>query len=245
MKQLLPLLLFATLFTANTDAQESFQSPFRKGSYTRLGLNMMGNALNQNLSVKANMLAGNFGGKMGAVLEKGKIFYFKSNESPSIVNYGLDWTIISVTYNPSKKAWNNYISKSGGANATVSMPMVISLFSKLGPVVSINPVEKLVIDLRGQVAAGVFLFGPMYDETGYSFVALNGEAKSMLDYATLSIKPNIGITIRRAGIGLAFDYSPGKVKAKYTEVINDTDHYGTADIQSNSFQAKLSFTLKK
>lgn len=244
MKQLFTILLIA-ITIGNANAQEAvFESHFRKGGYTRLGLNFLGDDLDNTLSAKSNILASRFGGKMGFVLEKGKVFYFMSKSKPSVVNVGLDWTILSVTFNPSKKSWNNYISETGGSNAMVSMPFTASLSSKLGPVVSINPVEKLVIDVRAQVAAGIYAFGPEYSTDDYSFVALKGDAEKIGDYATISFKPNLGVTVRRAGIGLAFDYSPGKVNTSYTESTGDTDTYGEADIEANNFQVKLSLTLK-
>ena len=241
----LPLLLLALTALSHLQAQEAFHSPFRKGSYTRLGINNMSAVLNQSLTPKQNMVAGNFGADMGFVFEKGRIFYFMPKTQKSFINVGLDWTVISLTYNSNKKQWANYAAAEPEA---VTSPLIATISTKLGPVISINPVQDLVIDIRAQVAAIGGVVGPMYEGKTHAVVMAKDTAEKVMDLVKSmpnGLKPNIGATIRWRSIGLSADYSPGKLKMNYNAKDNGIETTGKESVPFNTFQIKLSFTMKK
>ena len=94
------LLLFSQLYAQNE------RSVFRKG-YLRLGINNLGNNLDQSLTPKENVFKGNYGAGTGYIFEAGHVFYFKPKSYKGKINFGLDWTILSATYNKLDK-WQNY-----------------------------------------------------------------------------------------------------------------------------------------
>lgn len=253
MKKIISFAFCTTLFFSTSFAQNE-RSPFRKG-YIRLGVNNIGERINTDLSVKENILRGKYGSDMGYVFETGTIFYFNKPKSGKKIGYGLDWTIISFTYNSLNK-WKNYATATGNTGEPFEEipPLTVSASSKLGPVISFNPVEKLIIDTRVQVVAGAsaFLFFYNHNPTGYYFEMLgrnesiNEEDEGqVLKMAVFSIKPNFGITARWKAIGLALDYAPGKINMNYGEEYNDNadEVYGKAKIKTNTLQLKLSFTF--
>ncbi|MFT4019647.1 MAG: hypothetical protein QM668_21970, partial [Agriterribacter sp.] len=145
---------------AQTDsaAAKPWKTPF-KTKYTRLGINMLGNNLDPSLSPAHNVMNGNSGAGISFVLETGRIFYFLKKSRERLINAGLDWTFFSLSYNPVKKNWKNYAETVGKPDAEITgilpfggggtTPFIGSIASRLGPVVAINPVQKLVIELRG------------------------------------------------------------------------------------------------
>lgn len=243
---ILLLLLIATLQVTAQD--HSTRSAFRNG-YARIGLNFLGNKLDNNLSPKANVLNGNLGTAQGICSEVGRNFYFNKN-SPSRFRFGLDWTYLSTTYN--KFDWTNYGKISGSSNTIVDGSSVALSFSgRLGPVVSFNPVEKLVIDARFQIAPSVYFFNHSFhkkegqaNDQYFEFVGSengnnNADGESIKSRLSTGVKTSLGITIRRKAIGLALDYIPGKVKVSY----DSNEGQGQEKIKANSLQMKLSFQL--
>ena len=244
------LLLFSQLYAQNE------RSAFRRG-YIRFGISSLGGSLDNSLSPKENVFKGNYGASSGYVFESGHNFYFKPRTYKGKINFGLDWTILSVTYNKMDE-WNGY---GDAQQASVSMEgadFSASLATKLGPVISINPVEKLVIDVRIQAAAigrvTPFEYYENEGNTGFkSFVFYNHGGEDInqdLDAATIKsrlsfgIGTNFGVTVRRKAIGLSVDYSSVKAKTNYDAHEGEENHsYGEQKIPTNSFQVKLSFTL--
>jgi hypothetical protein len=155
---LLPLLTMAFL---QVHAQQ--RSVFRSG-YVRLGINKLGDDLSNSLSPKENVFDGRYGATSGYIFEFGHAYYFRNKEKAKGINFGLDWTILSLTYNKIDK-WEDYATASRIAGAYVDgTKIAASISSKLGPVISINPVEKLVLDFRFQVAPTVRFFDLEYGE---------------------------------------------------------------------------------
>jgi hypothetical protein len=249
MKQATLLSLLLIFSATLTHAQ---RSPFRKG-YTRLGIQTIGCSLDHSISPGDNILKGNTGAGIGFVLEKGHVFYFIPSSKARLINAGIDWTIFSITYNSSVKAWKDYSAVNSGLSADdFTAKLIGSISTKIGPVVSVNPVQDLVIDLRVQASLGAYFVGPMYEPLNNNedyFYPYNDDAdqtgfKKFTQYlSTTGIKPNIGLTARWRGIGLAADYSPGKVNMKYTEGNNNVETTGNAKVSLNSMQAKLSLTF--
>lgn len=256
MKHLYLLLFTMTFFMFSYSQSDSavakpWKSPF-KTTYTRLGVNMAGGNLDPSLSPWNNVMNGNHGAGIGFVLESGRIFYFLKKSRERLINVGLDWTFISLSYNPVKKNWKNYAAAVGKPDAEIAgllpfggggtTPFIGSVASRLGPVVSINPVEKLVIELRGQVSAGAYSYLMGYNEDVRRFVTFDDREDVKVKYFLFAIKPSVGITIRRGRLGLAFDYSPGKTNMDYTATdANGADANGTMKVPFNSMQFKLSF----
>ncbi len=244
------LLLFSQTYSQNT------RTAFRKG-YQRLGISTLGNQLDNNLSPKENVFKGNYGATTGFVFESGHIYYFKSTKTNSKINYGLDWTILSATYNKLDK-WQNYGAASGADVTADNTALSIAVASKLGPVISFNPVEKLVIDVRLQ-AAPVARFSNLdyYENEGkpdyrsFSFYNYGQEdidkdfdAGNVKNLISFGVGSNVGISIRRKAIGLAFDYTSVKANTNYDAYEGENSHtFGKEKIPTHSMQMKLSFTL--
>jgi hypothetical protein len=242
------LLLIATL---NATAQDSStRSAFRNG-YMRIGLNYLGNELVNSLSPKSNVFNGNFGATTGYCFEFGRNFYF-NKKTTSRLKYGLDWTYLSLTYN--KPNWNSYAKSSGAGDTYIDgKAIAASVSGRLGPVVSFNPVEKLVIDARFQVAPSAYFFDHSYyknqglpNEQYFEFVDYEREdtedgydAESIKNRLSFGVKTAFGVTIRRKAIGLSLDYIPGKVKVNY----GSNEGNGQEKIKANNLQLKLSFQL--
>jgi len=257
-KILIPaLLLFIQLQAQDSvkaAANPNERSPFRKG-YLRLGISSLGNSLDNSLSPKDNVFNGNYGASSGFVFETGHVYYFKPKSYRGLVNFGLDWTVLSATYNKLDQ-WETYDNK-GNEVYIDGASFSASLASKLGPVISFNPVEKLVIDLRAQVAAvgRITPFEYYEDEGGEnarSFSFYNyGEEDVDESYDASSIKnviatgfgSNFGVTIRRKAIGLSVDYSSVNLKTSYDAWDGENHTYGKEKIPTHSVQFKLSFTF--
>ncbi|MFT3747314.1 MAG: hypothetical protein QM768_03320 [Agriterribacter sp.] len=238
---------------AQTDSAvaKPWKTPF-KTKYTRVGVNMLGNNLDALLSSKDNIMNGNLGAGIGFVLETGHVFYFLKRTRERKVNAGLDWTIISLSYNPVKKNWKNYAEAVGKPDADIAgilpfggggtTPFIGSIASRLGPVVAINPVQKLVIELRAQVSAGAYTYLMGYNEDARGFVTFDDREDAKVKYFLICIKPGFGCTIRWGRLGLAFDYSPGKTNMDYSETdANGNETHGTMKVPFNTMQFKLNF----
>ena len=260
--KLLKLLIPSLLLCIQLQAQDSTKapvnpnerSPFRKG-YLRLGLSSLGNSLDNSLSPKDNILNGNYGASQGYIFETGHVYYFKPKSYRGLVNFGLDWTILSATYNKLDQ-WESYNNK-GGEVYIDGASFSASLASKLGPVVSFNPVEKLVIDVRAQVAAvgRITPFEYYEGEDGenprsFSFYNYGEEdidegfdASSIKNVIAFGFGSNIGVTIRRKAIGLSVDYSSVNLKTNYDAWDGEVHTYGKEKIPTHSVQFKLSFTF--
>lgn len=235
-------------------ANHNERSPFRKG-YLRLGFSSLGGSLDNSLSPKDNVMQGNYGASQGYVFETGHVFYFKPKSYRGLVNFGLDWTILSLTYNKLDK-WESYSNKGGEVETDGSLSA--SIASKLGPVISFNPVEKLIIDVRAQVSAvgrvtpfEYYESTPEGDESGFSFYNYGQEdvdesydAESIKNLVAFGVGSNFGITVRRKAIGLSVDYSTVNAKTNYDAWDSDGNHtYGQEKIPTHSVQFKLSFTF--
>lgn len=251
------------LTTSIAMAQSGNVTNFRKG-YMRLGFHFLGNSLDEALSPTENILAGNLGASRGYALEVGKAYYF-NNDSSLPLRYGLDWTVLSLSFNMFD--WEDYVAEGtefeGGKFAA-------GISSKLGPVVSFNPVEKLIIDARVQIAPQVYFYDFGYynsdddyfsftnDEEGsgsyvteyddangdgiadeYEIPAENYDPEKVMSRLFFGIKPSFGVTIRRNALGLALDYSPGKIKTQYSS----NEGHGEEKVDVSSFHIKLSLTL--
>lgn len=246
------LLLSGILFLGlHTYAQD--RSVFRKG-YMRVGINKLGDDLSAGLTPKENVFDGRYGAKTGYVFEFGRIYYFRGKQQTGMINYGLDWTILSLNYNKMDN-WGDYAAESGMPDADVDgTKIAAAISSKIGPVISLNPVEKLVIDVRFQIAPTWRFFDLSYseeDESGegryFSFINNSQEdfdGESVKNRIGFGVATNVGITVRRKALGLSLDYVSGKVKSTYEAFDNVSgDTFGKAKIPADNLQLKLSFTL--
>jgi len=238
------ILLIAILTTACLNAQENQEikkTVFRK-SYIKLGFDKLGVDLDNNLSPIENVKAGSYGASTGYVLDFGHIFYFRNRDKNYKINFGLDWTILSLGYAKLDK-WEAYAA-SQSPDASIDEPaMSAALATKLGPVIAYNPVDKLVIEGRFQVAYMVRRNELSYydyneDEDKSSYFSINNE----------TIKPGIatsvGITLRYGFIGFAVDYISAKHNTAY-EAKEPFEPSYTAEekIHSHDLQVKVSFTF--
>jgi len=255
MKQKLIFLAVVLLsFNSRLSAQ---RSAFRTG-YLRIGINTLGDDLNFNLTPKQNIFDGRYGAGTGYVFEAGRLFYFKKRSAePTLINFGLDWTYFSLNYNKMDK-WNEYARSMGGSEENVSGTKTAAAIStKLGPVISLNIIEKLVLDARFQVAPLFRFFDLNYEQNygqpnGQYFTFIGTGTANDEDFDGESVKNRIsfgvatsfGITIRRKAFGLAVDYISGKVNNYYEaseSVLSTTS--GKEKIPAHNLQLKLSLTL--
>jgi hypothetical protein len=231
------------------------RSAFRSG-YLRFGFNTLGEDLDVTQSPKENIFAGKFGADRGYVLEMGRIFYFQDKRLASLLNIGIDWTYFTLNYNELNQ-WDDY----GAANATDyytgGEKIAAAISTKIGPVVSLNLIEKVVIDARLQLAPTFRFFDHSYyeneglpNERSFSFTNdlaggddENYDAESLKNRVGFGLQTNVGLTLRRKAIGIAIDYQTGKFKSNYQAIENGAATFGKDKMKANSFQLKLSITL--
>lgn len=254
MKTKLLLLAIAACCAFQVHAQE--RSPFRAG-YQRLGLNMLGSDLDNTLTPRENVFDGKLGASTGYVFEFGHIYYFRRGVNTSGINYGLDWTILSLNYNKLDK-WEDYGIASGATTVYADDEAIgVAASSRIGPTLSFNPLEKLVIDVRFQIAPTFRVFEMDYSEddtaegryfnfTNYQQeqVDENFDAESVKNRVSFGVGTAFGITVRRKALGLSLDYIAGKVNNNYEAYDSKAGlTYGKQKIKANNLQLKLSLSL--
>jgi hypothetical protein len=247
--------VIAVFCSLNIQAQE--RSTFRSG-YARLGINKLGSKLDNNLSPKENIFQNRYGAGTGYVFEFGHIYYFKNRQIDRQINYGLDWTILSFNYNKMDK-WDDYTPSSATSDSyTDGLEIAAAISTKLGPTISFNPVERLVIDLRFQIAPTLRFFDFSYyefeGESNVRYFNFINDSESSTDESfdgeniknrlAFGVATGIGITVRRKAVGVSMDYMIGKVNSNYDAFDSISGNtFGKEKIQANTVQFKLSFTL--
>ncbi|MDN3671035.1 hypothetical protein QWY93_17105 [Echinicola jeungdonensis] len=212
---------------------------FRKG-YMRLGfIAIPKSEMDYTLSPFDNLQAGRTGAGLGYTLEFGRNYYF-NHSGHSLIKYGLDWTVISINY--SELDWRDYSEARLNSETDQAKFHYLSLASKLGPVLSINPIEKLVLDFRVQVGISFhsMLVDYYEDNNGDSFSLTGGEGSPLESISELSIFPNLGITIRRKWIGFAMDYFKQTPRLNYS---SELEGEGTVDVPISTKQIKMIFSF--
>lgn len=251
------ILLLVMVISTTAAMAQTQASPFRR-KYTRLGIQTPGSQPVTGLSPKENLLKGNFGTEMGYVFEKGRLFYFMPAAEAKLLNVGLDWTIVSFQYSPSANSWDKYARQHTTYSVDdFSAQTVASLSTRLGPVLSINPVQDLVVDLRVQLGLGAYFLGPLYESTGSSsengvdhgFYGYKDDTtatgvKKFTQLFNSAFKPSLGATVRWRTFGLAVDYSPGKMNMHYKAIDNKLVTTGVQKVPLNTFQIKLTINGK-
>lgn len=219
-----------------------------------------GGAFNSEASMLDNLLDGRYGAKRGYVVEFGRNYYFnKTSLLPLFpTKIGLDWTQLSLTYNDLD--WSGFIERDRNAGYEVDEMgyFAFSASSKIGPVISINLISKLVVDVRAQLAATYFVNGLDYyayndnndDERYFTFMPEeedDDEVDGLAAFTKLGkfgIKQNYGATVRYGVIGLSLDYFPGSFRYEYeTSEGNGEVKSGKEKFKNNMFQIKVSLTL--
>ena len=249
-------LLFALTFVMATTVNAQSRSPFRAG-YLRLGLNALGGDLKFDQSPKQNIFDGNFGAAQGYVLEMGRIFYLTDRSLIAPLNYGIDWTYFSLNYNELDQ-WDAYGAANAQLYGTGGEALAVALSTKIGPVISFNLIEKVVVDARIQLAPTFRVFDLNYyemDEDGndtryFSFTDdLSGQNDDSYDSESagyrvgFGMQTNFGLTLRRKAVGIALDAVSGSVKNRYQALENGNYTFGKEKIKATNFQVKLSLTL--
>ncbi|WP_158799233.1 hypothetical protein [Pedobacter sp. L105] len=242
---------FISLITLSVYSQAQELSVFRS-VHTRVGINTLGSSPDNNLSPKQNILKGNYGASTGFVFESGKIFYFQESYRGTEMNYGLDWTFVSLNYNEMNQ-WNKYGKLAVSQDYAIrGSRITAAISSKVGPVISFNPIEKVVVDVRAQLAPTFRLFDFSYyantDTPGSDYFSFknskqaNNDAnpESLKNRVGFGLQENFGVTIRRNIIGLSLDYITGKVKANYEARDNNVTTNGKIKIPAHQLQAKIS-----
>ena len=271
-KQLLLWILLMSAATWTYGQITRDDSKLSRG-YLRLGFSNFGDELKNDLSnfsvneggfdseasMLNNLLDGRYGAKRGYVFEFGRNYYFNKTSLLPIfpTKIGLDWTQLSLTYN--QLDWSGFVERDRQAGYEVDEMdyFAVSASSKVGPVISINFISNLVLDIRAQLAATYFVNGLDYyayndeDERYFTFMPEeeldDEEGEGLAAFTKLGkfgFKQNYGTTIRFGVIGLALDYFPGSFKYAYgTSEGNGQVKSGEEKFKNNMFQIKLSLTL--
>ncbi len=270
------LLALAVLLAATTWSygQITKDDKLSRG-YLRLGLSNFGRELNNDLSnfsvndggafdseasMLGNLKEGRYGAKRGYVFEFGRNYYFNTNSLLPLFDtkIGLDWTQLSFTYN--ELDWSSIVERdrADGYEVEEFDYFAASVSSKIGPVVSINFIDKLVLDVRAQLAATYFVNWLDYyayneeDERYFTFfpekeiedVEEENVFSAFGKLGKFGLKQNYGATVRYGAIGLAIDYFPGSFKYDYeTSEGGGEVQAGKEKFKNNIFQIKLSLTL--
>lgn len=247
MKHLYLLLFTLTLFMFSYSQSDSavakpWKTPFKRG-YIRLGINKLGGNLNTATSPYENAKGGNLGTGNGYTLDFGHIFYFLSRKKHRMFNAGLDWTILNLNYTPLNK-WQDYAGKRSENADPDGTNLAAAVTSKLGPVVVINPADKLVIEARFQVSYGLYV--PILDysidgdnNTYYSFGFDN---ENFFD--SKGIGTGFGATVRYGFFGFSVDWLNAKIPTTYyLQQKNSPETDGVEKVPYKYMQVKLSFTL--
>ena len=251
-------LCLAVILLTVTGLLQAQDRPTYRPSYLRLGVNAVGNQLDEILSPRENILDGRYGSVNGFVLDAGRIYYFGGKHSESFLNLGLDWTVLSLTYNQLNE-WKDYGRNSGAQNVMIDGTKVMaSASSKLGPVLSLNLIEKVVIDARFQLAPTFRYIDLNYyenegqpDERFISFIR-NGKRyfnesfdfDGIKDRVNFSVAKSLGVTLRRNTLGLSADYIWGDVKT-YFETISGSNGQiaGKESVPVSTLQLKLNLSF--
>src|SRR5690606_1352091 len=176
-KQLLALTVLMATVTWSYGQITRDDSKMTRG-YLRLGFSNFGQELSDDLSnfsvdnggmasdatMLGNLTEGRFGAKRGYVLEFGRNYYFNQTSLLPIFDtkIGLDGPQLSLTY--TDLDWSSGIDRDRAAGYEVDEfnYFAASVSSKAGPVISINFIDKLVLDVRAQLAATYFVNGLDY-----------------------------------------------------------------------------------
>jgi hypothetical protein len=235
------------------DKQE--RGAFRSG-YMRIGVNSLGDDLDPSLSPKENIFKGQYGASRGYTFELGHIFYFGGKHSQGFLNLGLDWTILSLNYNKMDK-WESYGQSSGAQSVMIGGEKIAAAAAtKLGPVLSINLFEKVVLDARFQLAPTLRFFDLNYmenegkaSERYFNFTNYSMEDESEDDPEALNNKvafgvaKSIGVTLRRSALGISADYITGDVKSNYEAFDASGSSAGKEKIKTKMLQLTVNFTF--
>ena len=147
----------------------------------------------------------------------------------------------------------------GAQNVMIDGTKVMaSASSKLGPVLSLNLIEKVVIDARFQLAPTFRYIDLSYyenegqpDERFISFIK-NGKRyfnesfdfDGIKDRTTFSVAKSLGVTLRRNTLGISADYIWGDVKT-YFETISGSNGQtaGKESVPVKTLQVKLNLSF--
>jgi len=255
MKIKLLLAVILLLVTVQLNAQE--RSAFRAG-YLRLGINDLGDALDQGMSPIRNIFDSRYGASRGLALAFGRNYYIGGKDHKGIINVGLDWTMLSVNYNKLDK-WQQYGDNSGAQTLAIGgKKIALSASTKLGPVISLNFIEKIVIDARFQFAPTLRFFDFDYSENQglaseryFSFTNNSKEARdagfnaeSIKNRVSFGLASSFGLTLRRNALGLSADYISGDVKNFYDAINPNFGHADGKDrIPFHNVQLALNLTF--
>lgn len=248
MKQSLFLLAFAfttiSLSYSQTDSAvaKPRKTPFKRG-YIRLGIDKLGGSLNPVVAPAENIYDGNLGAGNGYTLEFGHIFYFLNRNKRSMLNAGLDWTILNLAYSPLNK-WGKYADERNEQIDNEGTHLSAAITSKLGPVIAFNPADKLVIEAKFQLTYGLYLPVCSYDiisgpNAGYSFGTDNENY-----FESKGLGTSFGATVRYGFFGFAADWSNADIPVTYyIDEPGKTEVTGSKKIPFKNFKLKLSFTF--
>lgn len=239
------LLLLSTVYSYGQDStlvqveyKPDFPTDFR-GSYIRLGFNQITNSdLSPSASPYENVSNGKIGASKGYTFEWGRNFYF-NKRSYSSIKYGLDWTIINLSY--AQFDWTTYAESNTGQTDDSNIFHGASVTSKIGPVLSYNPVEELIVDFRAQLGLSYhIMLIDYYDESTDDYFTLFSGDDFDGAMSDMSLYPSFGITVRRKAFGLALDYFKQKVNMPYDSENNGT---GMIKVPFSTLQYKLMFSF--
>ncbi|MEI6456873.1 MAG: hypothetical protein WCO93_11345 [bacterium] len=196
------LLLFSFLFPA--DGQEAKSNRIKGGFYLKLGAVIpvgayaAGQIIIPGVSTKSSSTLSYLPAKIGGALDLGYLIYIGPAFANKFLRAGIDATFLSFWFNstkpvdPSKPAyhWYYYVGQ------------------KFGPLITINPIDRLMIDLSWKINANVAYSEGEWDsyQGSYSKFGMN------------FFQQEVSLGIRYSLIAMQFQYSFGNM------VYNDFDN---------------------
>lgn len=209
-----------------------------RNAYLRFGINNFPGTLSMSESVHSNIQDGNIGSSMGFVAQVGRHLYF-NHKSHQPFRFGLDWTMISFSYN--QLDWTTYARERNNPSSDEQKFDGFSFSTKLGPAITVALSNDILIDARVQMACGVHSLGINYSDAAnneeFSFGFKSGEPFE--SPSVLFFNPNMGLTLRYRGVGLAVDYSPQKIGYEY----DSSEGSGRMNFHIQSLQTKLNLAF--
>jgi len=248
MKKVYCLFLAISVFSiahASDSTNASKPKKVFKTGYVRAGISLPGTEPNASQTALQNFKNGTMGEGPGYRLDIGHIFYFLDRKQPRMVNLGLDWTILSLRY-AKVDQWDNYLPKPGYTMDVDDLSAMATASTKVGPVVAINPIGKLVIEGRAQLTYGFNAMFYSMDEYDENFDSRQYFNTAIDDFGDVGhgFGSSFGATVRWGFIGFAIDYSQSKIPVMYEAYEpGGVETTGSHKYPFKSLDLKLSFSF--
>jgi len=192
------ILVFVLNFIISTQAQEGKPDFIKSGFYLKLGavLPVGKYAAGQKVTLGDGLKSSNsleyLPAKIGGAMDMGYLIYIGPSFANNILRAGIDATFLSFWFNSTKP-----VSQSSPANHYYYF-----IGQKFGPLITINPVDRLMIDLSWKLNANFGYFEGEWE-------SLPGSSFSK--YGADFVQQEISLGLRYRIIVFSFSYNFGKM----------------------------------